>query len=164
MVTSTCRVGYVRFLGSPRVVEAVDTAIHSFVASMNGSGAPRDEAMRDASYKLDEECARGWSGDVKGPQPTLTIHDDGRLETNFGGDVSKLGYWSKFAKTTRNDQLDMQRVLSQLADACTLPHGVAPYWRMDERDLEMYRDRINGIPFRGAVTADEVRQALKSPL
>ena len=29
--------------------------------------------------------------------PTLTIHDDGSIETNFGGDVSKLGYWSQFA-------------------------------------------------------------------
>lgn len=80
-------------------MDEVDAAICSFVKSVYSSGVvPFDEALRDASYKLDKECDARWSGALDAGPPTLTIHDDGRLETNFGGDVSKLGYWSKFAQ------------------------------------------------------------------
>ncbi len=57
---------------------------------------------------------------------------------------------------------DVLRDLSELARHVFVPEW--PYLMMSERDREHYHNVINGIPFRGAVTADEVNRALKSPL
>jgi hypothetical protein len=57
---------------------------------------------------------------------------------------------------------DVLRDLSELTKSVYVPEW--PYLMMSERDREHYRNVINGIPFRGAVTADEVKRAVTSPL